>query len=148
MQPEGWLRDVKRLPNWELHLTALIRRSRNRPFKWGSFDCCAFAAEGVVAVAGFDPFLPWRGKYHLIGQATAICNAAGGDLLKAAQAHLKWLGVPESKPVTARTGDIGAWMGPTSAVLGVVANEYLAIPQALGLAFVPLPECETAWRIG
>lgn len=148
MQPQGWLRDVTRLPNWERHLTALIRRSRNRPFKWGSFDCCGFAADGVVAVAGFDPFLPWRGKYGFISQASALVDAAGGNLLSAARAHLDWLGIPEVSAITARTGDIGAWMGQTSAVLGVIASERLAIPQAVGLAFVPLDECETAWRVG
>lgn len=147
-QPQGWLRDLRRLPGWEAHLTGLIRRSRQRPFEWGAFDCVTFAADAVVAVAGFDPFLAWRGRYRDIAGATGLAAVAGEDLLMGASRHLTWLGVPEGNAASARDGDIGAWQGPRSAVMGVYVSRFLALPGTKGLCYLPREEACAAWRIG
>lgn len=147
-QPRNWLAGLVRLPDWQDRLDRLVRISRHREFEWGAFDCSVFAADDVVALTGFDPFLPWRRRYADIAGAAAAIEAAAPDLESFARRHLAWLGVPEQRPLQAADGDIGCWRGPRSAVLGVYLQRFLAVPQARGLAFIPRAEAAAAWRIG
>ena len=54
---------MTRLPNWSMRLNDKIKEYHDKPFEWGSADCCTFGADCVVAITGHDPIETYRGKY-------------------------------------------------------------------------------------
>lgn len=59
-------------------LRAFMRSARRRPFVWGEFDCCLFAADWVALCTGRDPAATWRGTYSTETEARALMDSAGG----------------------------------------------------------------------
>ena len=41
---------TRRLDDWPTRLNAFIDAARERPFAWGTWDCCTFAAAAVETV--------------------------------------------------------------------------------------------------
>jgi len=50
----------------------------NRPFVWGTADCCTSACDVFLRLWGVDPMQPLRGLYASKDEATAIIRARGG----------------------------------------------------------------------
>ena len=46
-----------------MRLNETIKAALGRPFLWGEFDCCLFAADCTASVCGVDPAENYRGKY-------------------------------------------------------------------------------------
>lgn len=68
--------------NWQTHLANFIAKNKRRPFEWGEFDCCLFAADAYQIITGQDYAKDFRGRYKTkIGASRAI-KAAGFDDLK------------------------------------------------------------------
>lgn len=65
-----------RVAAWQDALHA-IYAAANVPFRWGSHDCCQFAARCVAAVTGTDHRLSFP-AYKSKRQAQAILNEHGG----------------------------------------------------------------------
>lgn len=73
---------MKKLEAWPVLLTNYIKAVRRKPFAWGTFDCCMFAADGVEAMTGEDFAADFRGKYHDAPSAyAALARYAGGGIL-------------------------------------------------------------------
>jgi len=53
-----------RYRDWTRHLHSTIEAAKERPFSWGEFDCCLFAADCAVAICGTDPAELYRGRYR------------------------------------------------------------------------------------
>jgi len=55
-----------RFETWEQDLAEFLEASANRPFAWGSHDCCLFVSEAIRIMTGTDiaEIKHWRGNYH------------------------------------------------------------------------------------
>lgn len=89
-----------RLHGWQESLDAEFRAANGAPFRWGTHDCCQFAARCASVITGED-FLRHFVKYTCASEALGIMWALGG------MKGLLDFAFGESKPVSfATTGDI------------------------------------------
>lgn len=59
-------------------LNAYLRAARDRPFVWGTFDCCTFAADWVISQTCIDPMDDLRGGYDCEETAQKLIRKGGG----------------------------------------------------------------------
>ncbi len=52
-----------RKPNWPTLLGHFFYQNADRPFVWGEWDCCLFAADAIKEITGQDFASELRGKY-------------------------------------------------------------------------------------
>lgn len=54
---------MSKTTNWPQLLAEYIEAGATRPFLWGEFDCCLFAAECIRLQTGLDLASPYYGRY-------------------------------------------------------------------------------------
>ncbi len=69
---------MPRYRDWTTQLHHTIKAASERPFSWGEFDCCLFAADCCIAICGVDPAAEYRGRYTTeIGAKRVLRNTHG-----------------------------------------------------------------------
>ena len=134
------------IPDWRVHLDALVFARINTPFAWGSNDCALFAADAVQVTTGVDMAAQLRG-YSTAREALRIIRKHGGLWGIATLA----LGQPLS-PAYACPGDVAlvpSSVGSKREALAVcVSCDKAAAPGASGLHIVPIDRALCVWRVG
>jgi hypothetical protein len=142
---------MKRLPDWEERLTAVLAKSFDRKFEWGQFDCCLFVCECIEAMTGVDLSMGLRGTYSdKIGAHLAIKRISGGDLGALAQMMAAMFEIEEIQTALACPGDIALMNGLGGLSLGVCVGEKVLSPSYVpgeGLAHDEIENCLRAWKI-
>ncbi|WP_411101219.1 DUF6950 family protein [Streptomyces sp. x-45] len=69
-----------RYRDWTMRLNETIKAAQGRPFLWGEFDCCLFAADCSAAICGVDPAADYRGKYKTEAGAKRQLKRKHGSL--------------------------------------------------------------------
>lgn len=140
---------LRRLPLWPDRLVAYVESRRTMPFAWGPHDCFTFVTGAIEAITG-----------------TALYPATWTDALSAVREIEKHgsyeamissvLGPPSQNWREARRGDVvlaeaeegtrraAIWRRPSMLCLGAT----LCGPGVDGLAFKPLTDAVTVWRVG
>jgi hypothetical protein len=134
-----------RLPDWPERLAAFIEARREVPFEWAENDCCALAADAVLAMTGRDFLAAFRGRYATEDQAEALMGPGG--LQAFLPRVLAKFGALELSPAEAQRGDVALIGLENQLVCGVVTGPHIAAPGARGLAFVPLRRATMAWGV-
>jgi len=134
-----------RLPDWPERLAEFIEQRRDVPFEWAVNDCCAMAADAVLAMSGRDFLAKYRGRYATEEQAEALMGEGG--LPGFLQRVLAAFGGVEIPPAEAQRGDVALIGLENQLVCGVVTGPHIAAPGARGLAFVPLRRATMAWGV-
>lgn len=127
--------------DWTTRLHDVIKAAQGRPFSWGGFDCCTFAADCSVAVCGVDPAASYRGGYYTEVAAKRLLKANHGSLEAAWDACFKR--VP---PAFVQRGDVVLYDGPNGRSVAVFwANEFWSVADdGVGrIACTPL----AVWRV-
>lgn len=130
-----------RHPDWALQLSKTIKAASERPFSWGEFDCCTFAADCAVAVCGVDPAEAYRGKYKTERGAKKAIVKRHGSVEGVLDAYFSRI-----NPAFIQRGDLVTYQGPNGLSVAVRwANEYWSACEG-GVARV---ECtpQAAWRV-
>jgi hypothetical protein len=129
-------------PITEMHKA--IDAKKETTFKWGSHDCCMFAADVVQAMTGEDWASEFRGKYstkdgaiealQTIGKGSLYHTIRGkfGNPKPLAQAKRGWL-------MGKKTGD---WLA-----LGICTGTHTLFAHKKGWNEVKTLECDYAWEI-
>jgi len=131
-----------RINGWEMRLDSLLNSRRMAPFQWGLQDCVLFAADAVLAITGVDHAAGFRGMSAK--SSYRYLRAHGGIEALASRV----LGCP-SAPGDAREGDIVLMRVGKRHALAVCMGPKLAVgPTALGLAWLPMEDDLTSWRVG
>lgn len=136
---------VRRHPQWQTRLAALIEQRMAAPLVWGRHDCCLFAADCVLAVTGHDPAGDLRGRYSSEEQAREQLARLGG---------LVELAIARAGPVVAvrhaQIGDIGIVRRgaacPDGPALAVCGGEHWLAPGRLALVAHHPRDIARAWR--
>jgi hypothetical protein len=138
--------EVVRRNDWPEVLTKFLAENRLRPFRWGSWDCCLFACNGIREITGVDVAAKYRGRYQtMLGAFRLIGGSVRNVAVEVASLH----GFAKHNLVEdARPGDV---------VLATLAMETLGIVSlartgifvtTMGLASFPLSLTTEAWKIG
>jgi hypothetical protein len=125
--------------NWATLLANTITAAKERPFSWGSNDCCLFAADCALVQTGVDPALLWRGKYKTKLGATRLISRAGG-LVNILDSHYKRV-----NPKHASRGDLVLFDGPNGETVGVFFSGVWAVTE-IGAANVDATP-KLIWRV-
>ena len=106
--------------DWTTQLAHTIKAAIERPFSWGEFDCCLFAADCAVAVCGADPAEAYRGKYSSEAGAKRLLKKLHGSLEAAWDACFARV-----QPGLIQRGDIALYDGPNGRGVAVFwADEF------------------------
>lgn len=132
---------MTRRDDWPERLAAHLEAARGRPFAWGAHDCCAWAADWIVAATGEDVFAPWRG-YTDAREAMRRLESAGG----VAGLWTQLLGQPIA-PAFAQRGDVVLVEVDGRETAAVCVGEEIAAPGETDLVRVPARMGRCAWRV-
>jgi len=112
-----------RYRDWTTRLSEVIKAALERPFSWGEFDCCLFAADCALAVCGTDPAQAYRGTYKTEAGAKRALKKNHGSLEAAWDACFTRVA-----PAFIQRGDIAMYEAPGGRSMAVYwANEFWAI---------------------
>lgn len=114
---------MPRYRDWTTQLHNTIKAANTRPFSWGEFDCCLFAADCCIAICGIDPAASYRGRYTTEIGAKRVLRNTHGSLEGAWDACFKRV------PVAMRQrGDVVLFDSENGRCVGVVwANAIWAV---------------------
>lgn len=155
---------MNRKENWPLLMQEYLKGVRYNPFAWGTFDCCMFAADCVLAMTGEDAAAPFRGRYtDGPGAVKALREFSGGGLLlptmEIVAANNGWEPIPNRMRV--QRGDVvmgdpivmGCELG-IDGTLGICAGTislFVGDAGLLGVSTIETPDTPPnitmAWRI-
>ncbi len=91
-----------RYPDWPQRLHAAIDLHRRKTFRYGTHDCCLFAADLVKAMTGWDPAESMRGTYHdQLGAWRVLRNFGGEEAMLS-----ELLGASPTRDGTPMRGDV------------------------------------------
>ncbi len=130
-----------RYRDWTTRLNDAIKAAQGRPFSWGEFDCCLFAADCAMAVCGLDPAKPYRGKYKTEAGAKRQLKRVSGSLEGAWDACFKRIEL-----MFVQRGDVVLYDSPLGRSVAVYwANDYWSVAEdgVCRIECAPL----VAWRI-
>lgn len=116
-------------------LTHFICENVNRPFQWGKFDCCMFAADAIKIMSGVDPATEFRGRYRSASGAYKQLKKHGynnvDEVLRAK------LGKPIPR-LQCNQGDIASISTPEGIAAGVIFGASIYAPGPEGMTATPL----------
>ncbi|MBB6144708.1 hypothetical protein HNQ77_002664 [Silvibacterium bohemicum] len=124
----------------------------NKPFKWGEWDCCLAAADGIKVQTGVDIAADFRGKYTDQASAFATIKAiTGGSTVADAAAYCaNKFGLSEWKyPLMAQRGDLVVVEDAGNLVAGLVHlnGRHVVVVAEDGLHRVSISKVKRAWRV-
>jgi hypothetical protein len=147
MGTQGCVTKIERYSDWQERLKLFLTVNRQRPFRWGSWDCCLFACNAVREITGSDLALHYRGQYKtMLGAMRLINGSVDGVADKVASEFMiaRYKTASEAEP-----GDIVLATITEMNTLGIVSLMRLAVFSTLqGLSDYPLSISKIAWRIG
>jgi len=138
-----------RLPDWQLRFSAFAQDRASTPFRWGSNDCCVFAASAVTALTGsnpmasFEPYGTEAGPRRKALRRTLRRLDKAGGLKAIASMHL---GDPVS-PLMAGVGDVVLVMNAGREMLGVCNGVNVLAPGESGIVTLGMNSAIAAWKI-
>ena len=138
---------ANRKQDWEFRLEFQITSATHRLFRYGSFDCCTFAADAILEMTGVDVMKKLRG-YKGTKQARELLKDMGG-MEKALEIIAAENNMEEVIVTKARRGDMILIRGRRPAV-GILSldGSWVVVPDIRGIYRIPLSLCARAWRVG
>ena len=135
---------VKKQAQWDIKLYEFINKSKDKPFKWGKWDCCIFGIEAIKEMTGELPLKShWKNKKEAMDFI-----ATEGTLNKIMTKYLKeWnLFVIDKMFITA--GDIALVKDENDEELvGVCTGNMIACVCEAGFTFKGNMTAKKVWRI-
>lgn len=136
-----------RKADWPVLLAAFLKENKDRPFRWGSWDCCLFACNAIREITGVDVAAKYRGKYQTMLGAMRLIGCTVSNVAVEVAAKYGFEHCPD--PKLARPGDVVLAELNGTNMLGVVSMARTAIfATTTGLAMYPLSVAKEAWKIG
>jgi hypothetical protein len=96
---------MRKVINWEISFDTFIQENKNKPFIWGSWDCCKFSNALIKQITGEDLIpksLTWKDEES----AMKAIKKYGGTLLKSIEKACKSKKVKEIPNAYMTKGDL------------------------------------------
>jgi hypothetical protein len=130
-----------RLPDWQLRLAEFGQARASMPFRWGSNDCCSFAAAAVEAITGANPMADVAPYASEIGALQLISGAGGLRPLVSS-----FLG-EEIAPRMAAVGDVVLVLNAEREMLGICNGTNVLAPGEKRMEAIHMDAAVAAWKI-
>ena len=150
---------ISRFETWEQDLAEFLEAAANRPFAWGSHDCCLFVSEAIRIMTGTDiaEIKHWRGNYHdETGAYFTLFKSMRTRKFRTALERLaeEFGLIPWSHAALAQRGDVALVLDeapecPGHEALGIVDldGRWVACLGQEGLVRLPVDRILVAWKV-
>lgn len=130
-----------RVAHWADRMAEFVEAARTRPFEWGTWDCCQFAAEAVLALTGADHRTAFP-TYASEQEALDLIAGHGGleSLLSTVLGDSK-------PPARAQRGDIVLADFGDGLAAGLCLGVSCCAVSPRGLVFKPTRIATAAWSV-
>jgi hypothetical protein len=128
--------------DWQQRFSEFAAERRSMPFEWGRNDCCLFAADAVLAIAGTDPAADLRGRYSDALGAMRLVEDQGGLRAIAFTA----LGEAVS-PLMAGVGDVVLITNEGRELLAICNGVDAIGPGLDGMVALSMAAAIAAWKV-
>jgi hypothetical protein len=133
----------------ERHFHQFLKDSASKPFEWGVWDCCLFAADAIKSFTDVDIADDFRGKYSTqLGALRAIQKVTGGTSVADAAAYCATKhGLTEhTHPLMAKRGDLVVIENAGTLIAGVVHLNGMHVISVSETGLVRLPIADLKGR--
>lgn len=138
-----------RYSDWPERLTRFLAGCQSRQFAYGSFDCCLFVADAVLAMTGADIAAEFRGRYRSRREAFTLAENYAGKRSIRALIEKALAQLPEVPVLCAQRGDPMLIRRGSDYSLGLIdlSGQRIVKPAASGFVTFPLTHAVCAWRV-
>lgn len=135
---------MTRFPDWQERLSRFFALHRTRPFRYGDWDCCLFAADAIQQVTGVDIAAEFRGKYGSRREAYDLIRSVRLVAERVAALH----GMQQVPITYARRGDMALIPRARDYSLGIVSltGKEIVVLRSRKLMTLPLSYGLVAWH--
>ena len=130
---------------WPHILSDHIASVHDTPFKWGSHDCCMFAADVVLAMTGEDYAVGFRGEYQSQRGSLSRIKTLGYKGLE--DVLTQRLGKPLKSVNFLHRGDVVLFEGGNGLAAGICLGAKSVGAGDVGLVSVDTSSCIKGWKI-
>lgn len=136
---------MQKITNWEIAFNSFIDKNKNKPFAWGTWDCCKFANELIKEMTEED-LIPKSLKWK--DEKTAMKSIAkyGGDLLNSIKKACISKKVNQINPSFMSKGDLVVYK-EESQLVGICDGMYILTPTDDSIGVKTNVEVLGVWRI-
>lgn len=106
---------MKKIIDWEIKFNKFIEKNKNKPFKWGSWDCCKFSNAVIKEITGED-LIPKTLKWNDEASAIKAIKTYNKTLLKSIKKACKAKSVKEIEKAFVSKGDLVVYKEETELV--------------------------------
>lgn len=145
---------LTRLPYWDTRfLHSYLIAHANDPFRWGSNDCCMFAANAIQSFTNVDIASDFRGRYttqlgalRLIQSVTSTGTTPVDAVAYCANRNGM---VPYAYPLQAQRGDLVVLTNGADVIGGIVDinGRHVISVATTGLVRLPITKIVRAWKV-
>jgi hypothetical protein len=136
---------MKKKANWYDDLFIYLEENKDKPFKWGSWDCCRFSNGAIKAMTG-KTMIPNEVKWTSKVSALKAISKYGGSLIKSIDKACKNKGLQEIKPAYITAGDLVVYDGSDINV-GICDGMNIVCVTDDGYTVLPNEKAIKVWRI-
>lgn len=137
---------LKKSKEWDTKLFDFINKVKERPFKWGKWDCCIF---GISALESMTDELPLKSHWKNKKEAMDFIDSEGGTLNKIASKYLKDWGLDVIDKMFITAGDICIVKEEQTGedIIGVCTGNMIACVCEEGFTFKGNLNAKKVWRV-
>jgi len=138
---------MKKLPQWEIRLFDFISSNKDKPFKWGKWDCCIFVIEAVRAMTETEIIKPsWNNKL----EALFFIKENGKTINSATTKFLKKSGLKTIDKNFITAGDVVLLKdihNNNEQIMGICTGNLIACVSEEGISYRENQSAVKVWRI-
>ena len=127
---------VKKLTSWEQSFHRFLAENRDRPFKWGEWDCVSFANAAIKAITG-EEIMPKTLQWHDEESAKIAIKEYGGTLTRCVKKAALLKGLVRRQPEEAQKGDIVIITENKNRMVGICDGYAVVCPSDEGHSLKP-----------
>ena len=117
---------MHKINDWEIKFDKFIDTNKNKPFVWGSWDCCKFSNALIKEITGED-LIPKSLKWKDEKTAMKSIKKYGGDLLNSIKKACMLKKVNQINPAFVTKGDLVVYK-EESQLVGISDGMYVLTP--------------------
>ncbi len=117
---------MKKVIDWEIKFNHFINKYKNKPFAWGTWDCCKFSNALIKEITEED-LIPKSLKWKDEKTAMASIAKYGGDLLNSIKKACMIKKVNQINPAFMSKGDLVVYK-EESQLVGICDGMYILTP--------------------
>lgn len=137
---------MNKVKDWEERLHQFFIDSQDKPFEWGTWDCCKFVDAAVVAMTNehlIPSDLDWKNEKEARTAISAYGRTLTGGISKAAKAA----GLSAVNPSDVKKGDVVVVKDAGARVAGLCDGYAILSPSDDGYTYRPKSQAHKVFRI-